>query len=244
MSITTELAIVAQACHDEFQTLMMHVCLYAVIAFSAFFALRWLFRAAKEYVDRTGRGGRVAQFFALAATLAMILYGGTKPEGNVWRFIYANGLTDNGSTCEGNEIRAKWTVSAALLLDGYVLKAQYQDATMTNAVGEIVDTWHALEDGQVSDLHKTWIVPNATNMHVAVWAEYVEPVYVHTNGVYHLNGVQREMGGTQKYVTPGITIYANVEDGERKTLTPDMEKPESALQEDSSLLSEDPDDIE
>ena len=47
------------------------------------------------------------------------------------------------------------------------------------------------------------------------YAEYVAPPVVTINGVYHLSGVMRTMDGSQKYVTPLVTIEV---DGE--TLTP------------------------
>ena len=47
------------------------------------------------------------------------------------------------------------------------------------------------------------------------YAEYLAPPVVTTNGVYHLSGVMRTMDGSQRYVTPLVTIEV---DG--KTLTP------------------------
>ena len=48
------------------------------------------------------------------------------------------------------------------------------------------------------------------------YAEYVAPPVVTTNGVYHLSGVMRTMDGSQRYVTPLVTIEV---DGEILTPT-------------------------
>lgn len=230
MNICEQLALIAQSAHDEFQTFIMYVALYSVIGFGVFFAVRWLLKCAKEYVDRMGRGGRFAQIAGLCATVALILYGGTKPEvTHLWRFTFANGIADNGSYCTNNLAVAKWTVNNQLILDGYALKAQYRNVTVTNEVGVCVDPWHDLTGGALADLQHTWEIPDATNCAITVWAEWVAPVVVHTNGVYHLNGVGREMGGTQKYVTPGIQILMNLETGECEIITPTNAPPFSAM---------------
>ena len=104
-----------------------------------------------------------------------------------------------------------------------------KNLTITNALGVCVDPWHDLTGGALADLQHTWEIPDATNCAIAVWAEWVAPVVVHTNGVYHLNGVGREIGGTQKYVTPGIQIRMNLETGECEIITPTNQPPFSAM---------------
>ena len=119
-----------------------------------------------------------------------------------------------------------------LLLDGYALKAQYRNLTVTNELGECVDTWHPLEDGAVSQLTKAWTIPDATNCQISCWAQYVAPVapvVVQTNGVYHLGGISREMGGSQKYVPVSVPVYVTTDGGERETLTPTNAPPTPIL---------------
>ena len=150
-------------------------------------------------------------FFLLTATC--IIYGGGKTH-----FTYQAGLTDAGSYCTNDLIHAEWTwVQQA---SSYEFRWQYRDVTITNETGEVIDLWHALPNGMVSDGVAEAVVPDATNMQVICWAEYVPPVYVLTNGVYHLNGVMRAMGnaGTNYWVTPGIRII----DGSRPIAPPEI----------------------
>lgn len=61
-------------------------------------------------------------------------------------------------------------------------------------------------------------IVDAVNKECYIWTEYVPPDIVHTNGVYHLDGVMRAMDDAteRKFVTPGITIE---KDGEILTPT-------------------------
>lgn len=147
--------------------------------------------------------------FAVAA----IVYGGGKN-----RFMYQTGLTDAGSYCTNDLIHAEWTWPP--LIGDYDFRWQYRDATITNEAGEVVGPWYELPGGMVSDGFAEAIVPDATNMQVVCWAEYVPPIHVVTNGVYHLNGVMRAMGDarTNNWVTPGIRII----DGSRQIAPPEI----------------------
>lgn len=176
------------------------------------------------------RGGRIGVGGAIVAIIGLIAFAGTKVQ-HVWQFKFANGLMDSGSVCEGDEIRAVWRVTSSILLDGYNIRAQYRDGTIRNDEGEFTDEWKDLEGCLVGQLSKTWIVENATNMHVAIWAEYVEKPTVHTNGVYKLSGVMRSINGEAKFVTPGIRVYFVKDDGLLKCLTPTNEPPANLLKD-------------
>ena len=161
--------------------------------------------------------------FLIGAVLGA-LYGGGKPAPHLWRFNYVKtgdyGVYDQGSYCTNDEIRAVWRYDIPVA--AYTLRAAYQDQTITNAVGECIDAFHALTDVPVSDGAHTWRVAgvNAENLLVVLYADYVAPPVVHTNGVYHLGGVMRAIESDAKYVTPGIPIRAHGEGGGVETLTP------------------------
>lgn len=196
-------------------------CAVAGFAVLALFGACYLL---KRYVDRMGRGGRFAQVAGIVVTAALVGYAGHK-----WRFQFANGIRDNGSYATNDLAVASWEVNSPIYLDGYVLKAQYRNLTITNELGECIDVWHELEDGEVGRLTKAWTVPDATNCIVSVWPQYVAPVIVHTNGVYHLSGIMREMEDTQKYVSPGVEIRVNLANGEVMTITPTNAPPGNSL---------------
>lgn len=138
----------------------------------------------------------------------MIAHGGTKPPlpSHAWRFDFSAPLLDNGSTCSGDEIHAKWTVSEEARF--YIFKWSYRDRTLKDALGTpIVDSWHPLPDSICNMLEAVATVPNAENMEVCCWAVLPVGPQVVTNGVYHLNGVYKSMDDTKgKYVAPGVPI--------------------------------------
>ena len=158
---------------------------------------------------------------AWVVIILITAYAGTKPPGarHLWKFVYQNGVYDNGSYCTNDQIFASWTYDSAA--EENVIRAAYQDLTVTNELGDCSDTLHQLPDCLVSDGSHLWSVEGATNMRIVVYSTYVAPPVVNTNGVYHLNGVMRPMNDSQKYVTPGVEIRAVVEDIEStETLTP------------------------
>lgn len=128
------------------------------------------------------------------------------PEGHNWRFTFSLPLRNNGSTCYGDEIHAKWSVSDEARF--YIFKWSYRDTTLKDAIGTpIVDAWHPLPDSICNMLEATATVPNAENMEVCCWAVLPVGPQVVTNGVYHLNGVYKSMDDTKgKYVAPGVPI--------------------------------------
>lgn len=165
-----------------------------------------------------------------AATVVCVLYAGTKPPQptHLWRFEFQNGVHDTGSYCTNDIIHAEWDYAPAY--EPYTLKAKYQDLTMTNEVGVCIDVWHDLEDMPISAMFAEWTVPNATNMSVICFAEYVPPPHVVTNGVYHMEGVSHSMATTNStapdYVTWGTRVEVVLPNGAVKVITPTNRPPE------------------
>ena len=162
------------------------------------------------------------------ATFVLMLYAGTKPPKPLWSFEFLNGVHDIGSYCTNDTIHAEWDYAPAY--EPYTLKAKYLDLTITNEVGVCIDVWHDLEDVPVSYMLAEWIVPNATNMSVVCYAEYVPPPHVVTNGVYHMEGVSRSMATTNSpapdYVTWGTRVEVVLPNGSIKVLTPTNRPPD------------------
>lgn len=160
----------------------------------------------------------------------LFVFGSTKPPPqptHLWRFEFQNGLHDIGSYCTNDKIHAEWDYLPAY--EAYTLKAKYRDLTIVNEVGVCIDVWHDMEDVPVSLMFAEWNVPNATNMSVVCYADYIPPPNVITNGVYHLNGVSRSIeddgSGDPKFVPFTIQIYADLSDGEEIPLTPTNRPP-------------------
>lgn len=156
----------------------------------------------------------------IVCVIAATLWAGTKPDLPVWRF--QNGVTDSGSTYDVAECLAvaRWTSSPVYA--AYAFKWSYR--VKGNEI------WVELPDAKVSDGTARAVIPvePGTVIDFMCWAEYVAPIQVVTNGVYHLNGVMRSRDSVgseaPRYVTPGIRIMA---DGEI-VLTPTNRPPRSA----------------
>lgn len=208
-SLVEQIALVAADAQAEVRTVLMLVCLAGLSAILlpvlALYAAKW----TGVYLERLRSRGRLSAAFGILATLALAVYAGTK---HAWQFEYANGLHDNGSYCTNDEIRASWTYDAAAM--EYTVKAVYQDISVED------DDLHPLPECPVRDGSHVWIVPNATNLRVIVYATYVRPPAVHTNGVYRLSGVMRTMDDSDKYVTPGVQIRFGFDTGEPELLAP------------------------
>lgn len=166
----------------------------------------------------------------LIATIVLMLYAGTKPPqppSHLWKFEFQNGVHDLGSYCSNDLIHAAWDYAPAY--QPYTLKAKYRDLTVTNEVGVCIDAWHDLDDVPVAAMIAEWHVPDATNMSVICYAEYVPPPHVVTNGVYHMEGVSRSMATTDSpspdYVTWGTRVEVVLPNGAIKVITPTNRPP-------------------
>lgn len=152
--------------------------------------------------------------FAVFAIAAM-LYAGTKPTS---QFVFNLGVRDNGSTFDGVEhlATARWTYTPAVA--AYAFKWAYS----VNG-----GDWVALPDAKVTDEIAFGLVDSQPGdaVRFQCWAEYVAPIQVVTNGVYHLNGVMRSINSVTSsnpdYVTPGVPIVVDL-----RTLTPTNAPPD------------------
>lgn len=230
MTIVEQLALIAQCEAGEWQLGLMYLCIGALCAIGVCAFAWFVWRGLCRYVDGCRRAGRIGQFLFVVGLIAAVLYGGTKPPQptHLWRFEYVNGVHDNGSYCTNNLICAAWTFDLPAM--EYTIKANYQDLTITNATGECVDPLHPLPDALVREGAHVWPLAegaNAENMRVVIYAAYVPPPVVTTNGVYHLSGVMPAMGDNPgKYVTPGVQIIVNLETGESEIITPTNAPPQ------------------
>lgn len=225
LTIVEQLALIAQDAKAEYQAMLMWACLSVLAAG----ALAGVLYAARYAVSRCcrliRRLGPIGCVMCMPGIVKFVCYGSTKA--HLWRFEYANGVKDAGSFCTNDLICAVWTYNPAA--EGHTLRAAYQDLTVTNATGQCTDPLHQLEDAMVREGMHAWVVDDATNMRVVVYATYVPPPAVHTNGVYRLNGVMPSMDETPgKYVTPGVQIHVSPETGETRIVTPTNEPPAAA----------------
>ena len=218
LTIIEQLGLIAQSAKAEYQAVLMWVCLSALAG--VLYAVR---NAVSKVCKLILWLGPVGCILCGPGIVKFVSYGGSKPTpSHLWKFEYVNGVHDNGSYCTNNLICAAWTFDLPAM--EYTIKANYQDLTITNATGQCVDPLHPLPDALVREGAHVWPLAegaNAENMRVVIYAAYVPPPVVTTNGVYHLSGVMPAMGDNPgKYVTPGVQIIVNLETGESEIITP------------------------
>lgn len=116
-------------------------------------------------------------------------------------FNFYTGLTDAGSYATNNTAYIKFAYIDALKDD--LLHIDYRE--------EVEAPWIRLYDGRVTETNLAFTVADATNMTYYVWAEYIVPETVVTNGVYMMSGVTRAMDdpSSNRWVTPRIPIRAD-----------------------------------
>lgn len=188
-TIVEELAVVAQSAHEEFQAVLMAVCLAVLSALVAVAVAMFVWKHIKQVVARIPRQGIVGTALSAPLVVAMLVYGGSKH--------FDSGISNNGTWWDSTNsvLYLSFNYQAVLSLD--VLHVDARPVGSTNAA-DWVSYWH----GPITTPQPVSIeMPDATNLSIWVWSEYVEPEHVVTNGVFHMNGVMRKIdpGNTNEF---------------------------------------------
>lgn len=231
------LRIVDACAASEWQKILAWVCLAALAAIVVGVALCWAVRK----LDRVRRRDKVLALVAVVSIVVSVVYGGI---GSGWGFLFVpeTGIYDAGSfvDTETSTVYAIWTY------EPYVASYKFKWFFKFKYGDEESDPIQ-LPDANVSDGHAVYPIPVPEGMEleaftVTCYTEYEKPVLVVTNGVYHLSGVMRSIDSTNspipKYVTPGITIYADLSDGSQLQLAPvegEAPVPSSTLSDQENL---------
>lgn len=219
LDLIKTLRIVDACAAIEWQKVLAWVCLAAlaaiVVGVAVFYAVRKL--------DRIRRRDKLLALVTMVGIAVSVLYGGI---GSGWGFTFIpeTGIYDAGSfvDTETSTIYAIWNY------EPYVASYKFKWFFKFKYGGEESDPIQ-LPDANVSDGSAMCQIPVPEGMElesftVTCYTEYEKPVLVVTNGVYHLDGVMRSIDSTNapmpKYVTPGITIYADLSDGSQQQLAP------------------------
>lgn len=194
----------------------MELCIIAITAMWCAFFVAKVF----GYINpRKARHGGFLLLLAIVATL----YGGSKPPSvpsmKVTTDIPFIRLISSQATTD--DVVLSWKYDTQVLDDKLHIDvrpkgSESDDDWVSYFVGNV---W-GLESGANDNCVGTWAgtIPDAVNKECYIWCEYVPPPIVHTNGVFHLDGVMRAMDDEteSKFVTPGIMIDV---DGEVVTPT-------------------------
>lgn len=158
-------------------------------------------------LGRARRSGADAVVVFLLGAIIATLHADKPPEIPSATFRWDEGLRNNGSVATNDTVFIRGTYDP--LMAGDTLHVDYRDRS-------IVDTpegWARAYDGVVSDLANgfTVTIPDATNMVIWVWSEYIEPAPVHTNGEYritYVGNVTNQPPQSPRYVLPRTPIKA------------------------------------
>lgn len=155
-------------------------------------------------------------FLLLLAAFAT-LWGGTKPPAPPSMSISSDRpyITLGFCVASGNAVELNWVYQAAVLNDRLYIEVRPKGGTDND--------WEIIYEGNVwgqlagaNDFrqgHWSGVIEDAVDKECYIWVEYVPPPIVHTNGVFHLDGVMPALDAPEhtKYVTPGITITVDGE---------------------------------
>lgn len=219
MDLIHALRIVDACAASEWQKVLALVCLAALAAI----AVGVMLYCAARKLDRVRRRDKVLAVVAVVGVAVCTLYGGI---GRGWGFVFIpnTGIYDCGSfvDTETSTVYAIWSY------EPYMASYKFKWFFKFKYDGEESEPIQ-LPDANVSDGHAVCPIPVPEGMElepftVTCYTEYVRPVHVVTNGVYHIDGVMRSIDSTNspmpKYVTPGVTIYADLSDGSQLQLAP------------------------
>lgn len=206
LSLNETMLIIESAAAYELRTALMWVCLSALTAIVVGSLIAYTVRKLAAVYKRD----KILAVVSVAGIVASMLYGGIS-NGYDFRFINSTGVYDAGSWIDAKtgEVHAFWTHDE--WVSGYKLKWFYTYKYDHYDLGPF-----QLPDANVSACHAEFTLPTYgddwKSVVITCYTEYVPPIHVVTNGVYHLDGIMRSIDSTNaplpKYVTPGITIRA------------------------------------
>lgn len=217
-SLVEQLQVISSDAQSEFHALLLWVSLAVVAALLSYACCRLVIRAAKCYLDTTGRRGRIFQVFAVLATVGLVIFGGVG-SGYQFYFFSDSGVHDAGSYVDlaTGEITAVWTYQPEV--ENYALCWSYSFKYESDS--EQRGPFN-LPECDVKDGFSTVFVPEivgAKAVTVNCYTRYVRPPAVHTNGVHDVSG-GHSLTNNLGVVFPEIIIYANLDDGTTESLTP------------------------
>ena len=162
-----------------YQNALMWACIVALAAIGAFLFVKACLSSAWKALRRFASLGAIECVLCAALVVVMVLYGGSKGvsvnyDGGIRAGTTANNITNNTVAIYWQRNTSGGTYvpeSAAVYID-------YRLATDTNGV------WTLLAETTVGAWGWSGTVQDATNYNYNVWAYYIPPEPVHTNGVW------------------------------------------------------------
>jgi len=161
------------------QNILMAVCLWALGLIACFALLVW----SGAFNDLCRKWCGMSPFnrvFLVLSVAFMTLTGATKG----WNISFDGGIKQNAiqpSNVTNNLVEIHWmrdTSQGVYVPESAAVFIDYRLITDTNGV------WQSLGETTVGAWLYSTMLPNATNYNYNVWAYYIPPEPVHTNGVW------------------------------------------------------------
>lgn len=169
-----------------FQTWTLYVCIVALAALSVVIFFELVRGPVKVALDKVRRLPAFQQVLCAVFVCGAVLYGGSK---NI--ISYDGGIRQNSDTpslITNNLVRITWErVPGAVLPLTSPVYIDYRQHGSTNE-------WTLLGETIVSAFMWEGTVANATNYDYNVWAYYIPPEPVHTNGTWSFSTMRDKKG--------------------------------------------------
>jgi len=165
---------------ETVQTYLMYGCLAALAVLASIVFLFSICAPTWDAVRRFSKLPRIQQVVLLVVAIGFIQYGATKGTS----ISFDGGIKQNNlqpSSVSNNTVKIYWmrdTSGGVLVPSDAPVYIDYRLSVDTNGV------WQTLGESTVGAWQWIGVLANATNYDYNVWAYYVPPEPVHTNGVW------------------------------------------------------------
>ena len=154
--------------------ILMNLCFWGLVSCGAVLFAAKVIAPAWDEMRRFISSRGVSAVLLVYFVVGIILYGGTK------HVTFTDGIRNAGGTLITNDtIHIEWERDTSKIVVP-MSAAVYIDYRPTGSTNE----WGTLGQSVVSAGHWDYTLANATNYDYKVWAYYVPPEPVHTNGVW------------------------------------------------------------
>lgn len=212
---------ISQEAFFAFQQVLMHICLWATIGLAVLLFIIKCACPAWDQIRKFFSQQGIQSIVLIPAIIGICFHGMTKYSGHI---TYDGGIK-SGATANlvtNDTINIYWSKDTRYPIPVPNETPVYIDFRL---IGDNSAEWGMLGQSTVGAGHWEGTYPNATNYDYNVWAYYIPPEPVHTNGTWVYRSM-KDRGG--KYAIP---IRARVEINHKAIATP-KEKRKDEPQED------------
>lgn len=201
--------------YEQFSNWMMIGCLYALFILVFALVVVFVWEHCKDNIVKVWRnatqGKLHRQVFAAAFLLVSFYLGATKPSAP--RVTYDGGIKGGtaANSVSNDTVSIHWqrdTSGGIYVPESATVYIDHRERSETNAV------WTLLAETTVGAWVWSGTVQNATNYDYNVWAYYIPPEPVHTNGVWTYRTMRDRAGANP------IPLRARVEVNGKAIATP------------------------